>query len=413
MINQPETQLTPSLNESTNPGQFQLPPPIWPVAQMKEEGAYFFQEVIEELRGSRVVVHGRGEMLMLSSYSYLGLHQHPGLLQAAHQAVDQFGTGAYSARLLAGTTALHVELEHTIADFKHAEAAVVFSSGYVTNLTAIATLVGPDDYVICDKLNHASIVDGCKLSGAELLRFVHNDMADLAQRLAALPPNANKLVVADAVFSMDGDIFDLPAAVEICRRYGAYLMIDEAHSLGVLGKTGRGIEEHFGLDATYVDVKMGTLSKTIASVGGYIAGSHQLIELLKHNGRGFVYSAALPPAQVAAAHAAFTILQREPWRTQQLRAKVDYFRGALQRMGFNTLNSQTPIVPVICGDNMRAWRVAQRCQVQGLFVQGIPSPVVPHGTARLRCIVTADHSLADLDEALGVIRAAGTAEGVI
>lgn len=183
-------------------------------------------------------------------------------------------------------------------------------------------------------------------------------------------------------------------------------------SLGVLGQTGRGIEEHFGLDATCVDVKMGTLSKTIASVGGYIAGSHQLIELLKHNGRGFVYSGALPPAQTAA-HAAFTLLAREPWRAQQLRAKVDYFRGALQRMGFNTLDSQTPIVPVSCGDNMRAWRVAQRCQVQGLFVQGIPAPVVPNGTARLRCIVTADHSLADLDEALGVIGAAGKAEGII
>lgn len=392
---------------------FRLPDPIWPVAQMKADGNYFFQEVTEELHGTRVMVRGRGEMLMLSSYSYLGLHQHPDILRVAHQAIERFGTGARSARLLAGTTSLHVELERAIADFKHAEAAIVFSSGYVTNLTAIATLVGPDDYVICDKLNHASIVDGCKLSGAELLRFAHNDIDDLAYQLAVLPANANKLVVADAVFSMDGDIFDLPAAVEICRRYGAYLMIDEAHSLGVLGQTGRGIEEHFGLDPNCVDVKMGTLSKTMASVGGYIAGSHRLIELLQHNGRGFVYSAALPVAQVAAAHAAFAILAREPWRAQQLRAKTNYFRTTLQQMGFNTLQSQTPIVPVICGVNDRAWRVAKRCQDQGLFVQGIPSPVVPNGTARLRCIVTADHSLADLDEALQIISAAGKAEGVI
>jgi len=392
---------------------FQLPAPIWPVAQMKADGNYFFQEVIEELRGARVVVRGRGEMLMLSSYSYLGLLRHPEVEHAARQAINDFSTGVHGVRLLAGTTSLHVELERAIADFKHTEAAVVFSSGYVTNLTAISALVGPDDYVICDKLNHASIVDGCKLSGAELLRFAHNDIADLAHRLAALPSTANKLVVADAVFSMDGDIFDLPTAVEVCRRYGAYLMIDEAHSLGILGQTGRGIEEHFGLDASSVDVKMGTLSKTIPSVGGYIAGSHRLIELLKHNGRGFVYSGALPPAQVAAAHAAFAILAREPWRAQQLREKTDYFRTALQQMGFNTLDSQTPIVPVICGANDHAWRMAKRCQDQGLFVQGIPSPVVPNGSARLRCIVTADHTLADLDEALRVIGAAGKAEGVI
>lgn len=413
MIKQPETLLTPEPNGATNPRPFQLPEPIWPIAQLKEAGRYFFQEVVEELHGARVLVRGRGEMLMLSSYSYLGLLRHPEIEQAAKEAIERFSTGVHGVQLLAGTTALHVTLQRTIADFKQAEAAAVFSSGYVTNLATIAALVGPEDYVISDKLNHASIVDGCRFSGAEFLRFSHNDMADLEQRLSSLPANTNKLVVADAVFSMDGDIFDLPAAVEICRRYGAYLMIDEAHSLGVLGPNGRGIEEHFGLAADSIDVKMGTLSKTIPSVGGYIAGSNQLITVLKHNGRGFAYSSALPPAQVAAAQAAFTIMSREPWRAQQLSDKTTYFRRALQQMGFNTLQSQTPIVPVMCGANERAWRMAQRCQAQGLFVQGIPAPVVPSGTARLRCIVTADHTLEDLDTALDVIKTAGKAEGVI
>ena len=220
-------------------------------------------------------------------------------------------------RLLAGTLDLHEELEATIASFKHTEAAVTFTSGYVTNLTVISTLVGRGDYVLSDKLNHASIVDGCLMSGAEFRRFKHNDMADLEHRLQQVPDDAARLVIADAVFSMDGDVIDLPRVVELCRRYGAYLMIDEAHSVGVLGATGRGIEEHFGMQGA-IDIKMGTLSKTIPSVGGYIAGKQELIDYLRHVSRAYIFSAALPPAQAAAANEAFKVILDEPERITRL-----------------------------------------------------------------------------------------------
>jgi 7-keto-8-aminopelargonate synthetase-like enzyme len=238
------------------------------VQAMRDHEFYFYNQPIEEvLGGSKVIVNGR-EMGMYASYSYLGLIGHPRINAAAKAAVDKFGTGTHGVRTLAGTLSIHRELEETIADFKHAEDAVTFTSGYVTNLTVISTLMGRGDYVLSDKLNHASIVDGCLMSGAEFRRFKHNDMDDLEKRLQQVPEGATKLVIADAVFSMDGDVIDLPKMVEMCHKYGAYLMMDEAHSVGVLGKTGRGIEEHFDMWGS-VDIKMGTLSKTIPSVGGW------------------------------------------------------------------------------------------------------------------------------------------------
>jgi len=266
----------------------------------RDHDHYFYNQPVEEvLGGSQVIVHGR-KMGMYASYSYLGLIGHPRINAAAKAAVDEYGTGTHGVRSLAGTLTLHRELEETIADFKHAEDAVTFTSGYVTNLTVISTLMGRGDYVLSDKLNHASIVDGCMMSGAEFRRFKHNDMQDLEKRLGQVPEGATRLVIADAVFSMDGDVIDLPRMVELCRKYGAYLMMDEAHSLGVLGKTGRGIEEHFDLWDS-VDIKMGTLSKTIPSVGGYVAGKKDLIDFLRHGSRAYIFSAALPPAQAAAA----------------------------------------------------------------------------------------------------------------
>src|SRR5512136_2747554 len=238
---------------------------------LKTNDLYFYNQPVQEmLPGNKVRVNGR-EMGMYASYSYLGLVGHPRINEAAKAAVDKFGTGTNGVRTLAGSLTLHNELEETIANFKHAEAAITYTSGYATNLTVISTLMGRGDYVLSDKINHASIVDGCLMSGAEFRRFKHNDMDDLEHRLQQVPEDASCLVIADAVFSMDGDVIDLPRTAELCRKYGAYLMMDEAHSLGVLGKTGRGIEEHFGLE-NVIDIKMGTLSKTIPSVGGYIAG---------------------------------------------------------------------------------------------------------------------------------------------
>lgn len=380
----------------------------------KQQDRYFYNQPIAELRGgARVLVNGR-EMGMYASYSYLGLVGHPRINAAAKDAIDRFGTGTHGVRSLAGTLTLHQELEEKIADFKGAEAAITYSSGYVTNLTVVSTMVGRGDYVISDKLNHASIVDGCLMSGAKFLRFRHNDMESLEQRLqqASADGDAAKLVIADSVFSMDGDIIDFPNVVELCRKYNAWLMIDEAHSLGVLGKTGRGIEEYFGMPGT-IDIKMGTLSKTIPSVGGYVAGQRDLIEYLRHASRAYIFSAALPPAQAAAAKVAFEVILDEPWRVDKLNANTHQFIEGLKARRFDTLNTQTAIVPVLCGSDERAFDLTARAQHHDVFVLPVVSPAVPPGLARLRATVTAAHDPSEIDQAMDVIEAAGRDIGII
>lgn len=373
---------------------------------------YFYNQPVEELRGgARVIVNGR-EMGMYASYSYLGLVDHPRINAAAKAAIDKFGTGTHGVRMLAGTLTLHQELEETISAFKCAEAAVTFSSGYVTNLTTISTLMGRGDFVFSDKLNHASIVDGCMISGAEVRRFKHNDMADLEKRLQQAPAGVTKLVVADAIFSMDGDILNLPAVVELCRKYSAYLMVDEAHSVGVLGKTGRGIEEHFDMFGS-VDIKMGTLSKTIPSVGGYVAAKQELIDYLRHISRAYVFSAALPPAQAGAANEAFKVILDEPWRIGKLWENTRQFLGGLKGLGFDTMLSTTAIVPVLCGADERAYALTQACQRNDLFVLPVISPAVPTDQARLRLTVTAAHEAHEIQYALDVIGKAGKELGII
>ena len=380
--------------------------------RLRENDLYYYNQPVEEIKGgSRVVVKGR-EMGMYASYSYLGLIGHPRINAAAKAAVDKFGTGTNGVRLLAGTLTIHTELEETIASFKHAEAAVTYSSGYVTNLTVISTLMGRGDFVISDKLNHASIVDGCLMSGAEFRRFKHNDMNELERRLQQAPNDTAKLVVADAVFSMDGDVLDLPKTVELCKKYNAWLMIDEAHSVGVLGKTGRGIEEHFGL-GDVVDIKMGTLSKTIPSVGGYVAGKEELVQYLRHASRAFIFSAALPPAQAAAANEAFKVILDEPWRIEKVNANSRQFINGLKAAGFDTMLTTTAIVPVLCGSDERAYQLTRVCQHTDLFVLPVVSPAVPEGQARLRATVTAAHESGEIDHALNVIADAGRELGII
>ncbi|HLF03271.1 MAG TPA: aminotransferase class I/II-fold pyridoxal phosphate-dependent enzyme [Anaerolineales bacterium] len=382
------------------------------IQMTKDADLYFYNQPVDELAGNaRAIVHGR-EMMMFASYSYLGLLGHPHINNAAKAAVDQFGTGTHGVRMLAGTLRLHEELEDTIAQFKQSEAAVTFSSGYVTNLTAISTLCGRHDTVFCDKLNHASIVDGCLLSGATFARFKHNDMDDLERVLKMADGSGMKLVVVDAVFSMDGDVVNLPRVAELCRKYGAWLMVDEAHSIGVLGKTGRGIEEHFGL-GDVVDIKMGTLSKTIPSVGGYLAGKKDLIQMFKHASRAYIFSAALPPAQAAAAKAAFEVILNEPERVEILSRNTDHFTKGLKQVGFDTMNTTTAIVPVLCGEDERAFHMVQRCQYQDVFVLPVVSPAVPSGSARLRSTVTAGHTAQDIERALDVFEDAGKQAGII
>jgi 8-amino-7-oxononanoate synthase len=382
------------------------------VETYKELGLYFYNQPIEELRGgARVLVNGR-EMGMFASYSYLGLVGHPKINKAAKDAIDKFGTGTHGVRTLAGSLPVHYELEETIANFKGAEAAVTYTSGYVTNLTVVSTLLGRGDYVISDKLNHASIVDGCMMSGAKFLRFRHNDMEALEQRLQSIESGASKLVVVDSVFSMDGDIVDFPRLVEVCQKYGAYLMVDEAHSVGVLGKTGRGIEEHFNMPGS-IDIKMGTLSKTIPSVGGYVAGKADMINFLRHASRAYIFSAALPPAQAAAAKAAFEVILEEPWRIEKLNANSAQFINGLKGRGFDTLYTETAIVPVICGTDENAYEMTRAAQTNDVFVLPVVSPAVPPGLARLRATVTAAHEPAEIEHAMNVVEKAGRELGMI
>ena len=382
------------------------------VARLKKEDLYYLNmPVAEILPGMKVRVNGR-EMGMYASYSYLGLVGHPRINEAAKHAVDQFGTGTNGVRMLAGTLTLHKELEETIANFKHAEDAVTYSSGYVTNLTVISGLMGRGDYVFSDKLNHASIVDGCLMSGAEFRRFRHNDMEHLEGLLKNAPADVTKMVVADAVFSMDGDVIDLPKMVALCKQYKAWLMIDEAHSVGVLGKTGTGIEEHFGLEDV-IDIKMGTLSKTIPSVGGYIASKKEIVTYLRNWSRAYMFSAALPPAQAAAANESFKVILDEPWRIERLNVNTKQFIGGLKSMGFDTMLTETAIVPVLCGDDDTAFAMTREAQHHDVFVLPVVSPAVPEGLARLRATVTAAHEPSEIERAMDVIGEAGKKLGII
>ncbi len=382
------------------------------VNYLKANDLYFYNQAVEEiLPNSMVRVHGRA-MSMFASYSYLGLVNHPRINEAARKALDKFGTGTNGVRTLAGTLTIHNELEETISNFKHAEAAITYSSGYATNLSVVSTLMGRGDYVFSDKINHASIVDGCLMSGAEFRRFRHNDMAHLEGLLKNAPADVAKMVVADAVFSMDGDIVDFPKMVELCKKYNAWLMIDEAHSVGVLGKTGTGIEEHFNMYGA-IDIKMGTLSKTIPSVGGYVAAKKEIINYLRHASRAYIFSAALPPAQAAAANEAFKVILDEPWRIEQLNKNTQQFIGGLKSMGFDTLLTETAVVPILCGEDDTAFAMTREAQHKDIFILPVVSPAVEEGRARLRATVTATHEPSEIARAMEVIGAAGKKLGLI
>ena len=380
--------------------------------EVRHRGLYFFNIPVSDLQGgAKVLVDGR-EMAMFSSYSYLGLLGHPRIAAAARAALDRFGTGTHGVRTLAGSLTLHQDLEEGLAVWKGTDDAITYSSGYVTNLTTVSSLVGRHDTVFSDKLNHASIVDGCLLSGARFVRFRHNDMDELDARLRQSDPGGARLVVADAVFSMDGDIVDLPHLTEVCRQNGAWLMVDEAHSLGVLGETGRGIEEHFGLPGV-IDIKMGTLSKTIPSVGGYVAGRADLISYLRHTARAYIFSAALPPPQAAAALEALHVIEEEPGRVQDLRRNSRDLVSGLRKLGLDTLRTQTPIVPILCGTDDRAYEMTRECHRLGVFVTPVVSPAVAPGMARLRATVTAAHTPELIEQALEAFGRAGRAVGLI
>lgn len=365
---------------------------------LKASGLYRTLRTIEGPQGPRIKIDGKGAILLCSN-NYLGLADHPRLKEAAIKAIEKYGIGSGASRLVSGTMELHQELEERIARFKGTEAALVFNSGYSANTSVIPTLVGRGDVVFSDKLNHASIIDGCILSRAEFKRYLHKDATALERLLAASTNVSRKLVVTDSVFSMDGDIAPLPEIVGLAKQYGAMVMVDDAHATGVLGKSGKGSLEHFGLAGNDV-IQMGTLGKALGGFGAYIAGSSELIDYLINKARGFIFSTSLPPSVLASAIAAIDLIEEEPGLREALWEKTRYIINGLIDLGFDTMGSETPIIPIFVGDAGKTMEFSRRLMEEGVFVSGIRPPTVPEGKSRLRATVMATHSYEDLNRAI-------------
>lgn len=378
---------------------------------LREQGLFHRLRVLDGEQGAHISVDGR-PVVNLSSNNYLGLTTHPRLKERALDAVRALGVGSGSVRTIAGTMALHVELERRLALFKQTEAAVVFQSGFTANAGTVAALLGRDDFIVSDELNHASIIDGARLSRATIKVFPHRDVPAARAILEALPRNRRTLLITDGVFSMDGDLGALPALCDLADEFGCIMMVDDAHASGVFGRDGRGTVDHFGLHGR-VDVQVGTLSKAIGVLGGYVAGSKALIEFLHHRARPFLFSTSHPPAVAAACIAALDVLHEEPERIQRLWDNTGFFKAGLTALGFNTGQSESPITPVIVGDAALASTLSARLFDAGVFAQAIGFPTVPQGKARVRTIVTATHSRDELQFALDQFAAIGAQLGLV
>ncbi|MFQ5840540.1 MAG: aminotransferase class I/II-fold pyridoxal phosphate-dependent enzyme [Candidatus Methylomirabilales bacterium] len=373
-------------------------------------GLYPYFQEIRSAQEPEVTVNGR-RMIMVGSNNYLGLTSHPRVKVAARRALERYGTGCAGSRFLSGTLDLHHKVEDQIAKFKKKEAAILFSTGFLTNLGAISALVGKEDVVFIDRWNHASIIDGCRLAFGQICKYRHNDMKDL-ERLLAAHPTRGKLIVVDGVFSMEGDLADLPGIVALARQYGARVMVDDAHATGVLGSGGHGTAEHFDLEGE-VDIVMGTCSKTLAAVGGFVAASHEVIHYIKHHARSLIFSASLPPACVATIGAALEVIEEEPDRREALWGNADHVRGELRALGFDTGLSQSPIIPVIIGEDRMAFRMWRALSERRIFVNVGVSPAVPEGRALIRTSYMATHTSSQLDQVLEAFRGAGKELGMI
>ncbi len=379
---------------------------------LKESGLYRPLKELQSPQQPRSVINGK-TVINLSSNNYLGLADDPRLKEAMIKATEEFGAGSGAVRTIIGTMTIHNELEEKLAAFKHTEAAVVFQSGFTCNSGVIPILVGDGDAIISDELNHASIIDGCRLSKAVTLRYKHSDMADLARVLKETDGKyRRRLIITDGVFSMDGDIAKLPEIVELAEKHGCMTYVDDAHSSGVLGENGQGSVHHFGLNGR-VTVQVGTLSKAVGVLGGYVAGPKALIELLWHKGRPFLFSTSHPPGVAAACLKAIEIMEQEPQLIAKLWENTRYFKAKLEALGFDTGKSETPITPVIAGDEVKAMKLSDRLMEEGVFAQGIAFPTVPKGTARVRTIVSAAHTKEDLDQAVRAFEKVGKELGLI
>jgi glycine C-acetyltransferase len=378
---------------------------------LRAQGLYRQLRILEDEQRAHTVFDGRS-VVNLSSNNYLGLTTHPRLRERALEAVRQFGVGSGSVRTIAGTMALHMELERRLAEFKHTEAVVVFQSGFTANAGTVSSILTRDDVVVSDELNHASIIDGCRLSRAAIKVFPHKDVDAARRILRELPSGQRKLLITDGVFSMDGDLGPLPALCDLAEEFGCIMMVDDAHASGVFGQNGRGTVDHFAMHGR-VDVQVGTLSKAIGALGGYVAGSRALIEYLYHRARPFLFSTSHPPAVAAACLAALDVLIEEPQLIDRLWDNTRFFKAGLADLGFDTGISESPITPVIVGDGTLAMRLSDRLFEHGVFAQGIAFPTVARDKARVRTIVTATHSRGDLQFALDAFKQVGTELGII
>ncbi|MBV9610334.1 MAG: glycine C-acetyltransferase [Acidobacteria bacterium] len=387
------------------------------IHDLERKGTHFRLRVLEDEQAPVCTFDGK-KVINLASNNYLGLCTHPKLREAALEATRKYGVGSGAVRTIAGTMKIHMELEEKIARFKNVEACVVFQSGFTANAGTVSAVLGKDDWIVSDELNHASIIDGARLSRAAIKVFRHKDVAhaeELLKEIADKP--GHKLLITDGVFSMDGDIAPLPQLCDLAQKYGAIMMVDDAHSSGVLGRNGRGTIDHYNMHGR-VDIQVGTLSKAIGALGGYVCGSCDLIDYLYHRARPFLFSTSHPPSVAATCIAAFDVLEQEPERIEKLWSNTRYFKKELGGLGFNigginTPASETPITPIIIGDGKRTMEFSRAIFDEGVMGTGIAFPTVPEGKARVRTIVTAIHTRAELDRALDVLGQVGKKMGII
>jgi glycine C-acetyltransferase len=378
---------------------------------LRSQGLYRRLRVLDDEQAAKTSIDRRS-VVNLSSNNYLGLTTHARLRERAVEAIRRFGVGSGSVRTIAGTMTIHVELERKLAEFKRTEAAVVFQSGFTANAGTVSSILGKDDFIVSDELNHASIIDGARLSRATIKVFPHRDVAAARRIVETLPRDKRSVIITDGVFSMDGDLGPLPALCDLADEFGCIMMVDDAHASGVFGRNGRGTVDHFGVHGR-VDVQVGTLSKAIGALGGYVAGPRSLIEFLHHRARPFLFSTSHPPSVAASCLAAIEVLETEPALIERLWENTRFFKAGLEGLGFNTGSSESPITPVIVGEAPAAMKLSDRLFEEGVFAQGIGFPTVAQGKARVRTIVTATHTRADLTFALDCFRKVGGELGII
>ncbi|HUM04296.1 MAG TPA: glycine C-acetyltransferase [Terriglobales bacterium] len=387
------------------------------INELKAKGTHFKLRVLEDEQAPECTFDGK-HVINLASNNYLGLTTHPKLREAALAATRQYGVGSGAVRTIAGTMKIHIELEEKIARFKNVEACVVFQSGFTANAGTVSAILGKDDFIISDELNHASIIDGCRLSRAKILVFRHKDVAHAEEQLASIKDQpGRKLLITDGVFSMDGDIGPLPGLCEVAEKYGAIMMVDDAHASGVLGKAGRGTIDHFDMHGR-VDIQVGTLSKAIGALGGYVCGTRDFIDFLYHRARPFLFSTSHPPSVAATCIAAFDVLESEPQLMEQLWANTRFWKKELGLLGFDiggktTPASETPITPIIIGDGRLTMDFSRELFKEGVLGTGIAFPTVPEGKARVRTIMTATHTKEELTHALEVLERVGKRMGIL